>query len=245
MNGVERLTISKERRFAGFRMVVTRHERGSRIAAHAHTAEHVAVLLSGGVVEFGRGVARRDGARTARIHRAGATHALYFTETSHVACFLPHEAAFEQWTDARSYRIASAPACGAALFESDDATHELFGSLHLLDGSSHPAPPGWLASVIATFPWTSATPIGEAARAARIEHTSFDHAFRRFLQVSPREFRAAARVDAAARMLAETDDALCDVALACGFADQSHFTKAFSLRLGMSPGRFRRAFAIK
>jgi AraC family transcriptional regulator len=33
---------------------------------------------------------------------------------------------------------------------------------------------------------------------------------------------------------------LTEIALACGFADQSHFTKAFTRRIGISPGAWRR-----
>jgi AraC-like DNA-binding protein len=33
---------------------------------------------------------------------------------------------------------------------------------------------------------------------------------------------------------------LADIALECGFADQSHFTRAFMARMGVSPGTWRR-----
>lgn len=31
-----------------------------------------------------------------------------------------------------------------------------------------------------------------------------------------------------------------DIALICGFADQSHFTRVFRREIGVSPGRWRR-----
>jgi AraC family transcriptional regulator len=34
---------------------------------------------------------------------------------------------------------------------------------------------------------------------------------------------------------------LLDVALACGFADQSHLTRVFTRMVGVSPGAWRRA----
>jgi AraC-like DNA-binding protein len=33
------------------------------------------------------------------------------------------------------------------------------------------------------------------------------------------------------------------IALACGFADQSHFTRVFTRRVGLSPGAWRRRVA--
>jgi AraC family transcriptional regulator len=39
----------------------------------------------------------------------------------------------------------------------------------------------------------------------------------------------------------KTDMPLADIALACGFADQSHFTLVFSTATGLPPGVWRRA----
>ncbi|MDB5496304.1 MAG: helix-turn-helix transcriptional regulator, partial [Phenylobacterium sp.] len=33
------------------------------------------------------------------------------------------------------------------------------------------------------------------------------------------------------------------IALACGFADQSHFTRVFTRRVGLSPGAWRKYLA--
>jgi AraC-like DNA-binding protein/quercetin dioxygenase-like cupin family protein len=49
------------------------------------------------------------------------------------------------------------------------------------------------------------------------------------------------RLDWAAELLARSDLALARVACEAGFADQSHFTRAFARRFGVPPGRYRRA----
>jgi AraC family transcriptional regulator len=49
------------------------------------------------------------------------------------------------------------------------------------------------------------------------------------------------RVARAARELAETDAPLAEIALAAGFADQSHFSNVFRRETGLSPSAFRRA----
>ena len=48
------------------------------------------------------------------------------------------------------------------------------------------------------------------------------------------------RVDAAARLLRDTDRALADVGFACGFADQAHFQRTFSRFVNLTPLAYRR-----
>ncbi len=45
----------------------------------------------------------------------------------------------------------------------------------------------------------------------------------------------------AARLLAGSDVPIAEVAIASGFRDQSHLTRAFRARFGMPPAAFRRA----
>jgi AraC family transcriptional regulator len=50
------------------------------------------------------------------------------------------------------------------------------------------------------------------------------------------------RLDFASRQLATSSASLAAIALAAGFADQSHFTKAFRRASGMTPAEWRRHF---
>ena len=64
--------------------------------------------------------------------------------------------------------------------------------------------------------------------------------FRSHLGVSPWEYVRRLRIDWAVHQLSTTDRPLSEIALDAGFADQSHFTRAFKRRIGASPGAFRR-----
>jgi len=64
--------------------------------------------------------------------------------------------------------------------------------------------------------------------------------FRAHYGVSLGAYVRGLRLDWAARRLARSQDALGDIALEAGFADQSHFTRAFKRHTGSTPDRFRR-----
>ena len=46
------------------------------------------------------------------------------------------------------------------------------------------------------------------------------------------------RVERATHLLMTTDTSLCDIALACGFCDQSHLNRAFLHQWGLTPSGF-------
>jgi AraC family transcriptional regulator len=68
----------------------------------------------------------------------------------------------------------------------------------------------------------------------------FARAFRRSTGLSPHRWLIKHRIDRARELMAETKQSLTDIALVCGFADQSHFTRAFTAFVGTSPGAWRR-----
>jgi AraC-like DNA-binding protein len=48
------------------------------------------------------------------------------------------------------------------------------------------------------------------------------------------------RLDSAMRLMRETDQPLCDIAIASGFGDQSHFSRSFGRTMGITPLKWRR-----
>jgi len=63
--------------------------------------------------------------------------------------------------------------------------------------------------------------------------------FRRHFGSTIGDYIRRLRLDFAAEQLSNSRDSLCQIGLAAGFADQSHFSKVFKNQTGMSPGRFR------
>jgi AraC family transcriptional regulator len=85
-------------------------------------------------------------------------------------------------------------------------------------------------------------PLKELARECRLSVSHFSRAFRRSMGVAPHSWLLARRVEVAKEKLRDGRLTLLDVALACGFSDQSHLTRVFTRMVGASPGAWRRGF---
>jgi AraC family transcriptional regulator len=69
----------------------------------------------------------------------------------------------------------------------------------------------------------------------------FTRRFRCTTQASPYAWFLDRRIEAAKLLLSRADTTLATVALDVGFSSQSHFTEVFRRRVGLSPGRWRKA----
>ena len=79
-----------------------------------------------------------------------------------------------------------------------------------------------------------------AASHARLSPNYFSRCFRQAFGVTFSRFVAGRRVERAQGLMIAGADRLCQIALACGFADQAHFTRTFGHLLGCTPARWRR-----
>jgi len=83
--------------------------------------------------------------------------------------------------------------------------------------------------------------IENVARQCNLSPSYFIFAFRQTTGQSPYRWLKMQRVKRACELLRHTDHTLAEIGLECGFADQSHFTKAFSQEMTVSPGAWRKA----
>lgn len=78
---------------------------------------------------------------------------------------------------------------------------------------------------------------------ARMVHLSPFHFHRRFTElfgITPKHFMLDCQIEQAKTELLAREKELADIATACGFAHQSHFTSRFKQATGMTPTRWRR-----
>jgi AraC family transcriptional regulator len=89
------------------------------------------------------------------------------------------------------------------------------------------------------------TNVGQAitvAELATITGFSIAHFSRRFARsvgTAPARYVHLRRIDRGKQLLTHSVFSLAEIALACGFADQAHFTRSFHIAVGMTPRAYR------
>jgi len=104
------------------------------------------------------------------------------------------------------------------------------------------APGSKLAPALALIESRLERSVGNRAlgRACGLSEHHFIRQFHRHVGQTPAQYRLERRIAEGARLLATSDQALADIAVACGFADRHYFSRIFSRLMGLAPGAYRR-----
>lgn len=86
--------------------------------------------------------------------------------------------------------------------------------------------------------------LADLAAECRLSVGHFARAFRQTTNTTPYQWLLRRRVERAKSLMHDTERSLAAVALECGFADQSHFTRTFTRIAGLSPNAWRRHHAV-
>lgn len=78
------------------------------------------------------------------------------------------------------------------------------------------------------------------ASSVALSRYHFARRFRASTGTTPHEYVLQQRVAKARTLLTRTNYPLLDIAVACGFADQSHFNRVFKKHTGVPPGHYRK-----
>lgn len=82
--------------------------------------------------------------------------------------------------------------------------------------------------------------LADLASVAGLSIFHFARVFKLAVGLSPYEFVHNRRLERSRVLLTDDSLEIAQLALACGFSSQSHFTAAFTKAVGVSPGKFRR-----
>lgn len=107
--------------------------------------------------------------------------------------------------------------------------------------ASTPRPPRWLvlAKELIRSEFTEDLTLGEIALQVGVHPVYLASAFRKSYGCTVGEYVRKLRIDFAINELIFSDTPLAQIAVAAGFANQSHFSKVFKRQTGLTPGEYR------
>jgi AraC family transcriptional regulator len=107
-------------------------------------------------------------------------------------------------------------------------------------------PPRWLRDVSDLLHEQFGEPlsIDEIAQSVGIHPAHLGRTFRRYHGRTIGEYLRDLRLQSACRMLSASVETLGDIALSCGYSDQSNFTTAFKRHTGLTPMEYRKIFRV-
>lgn len=81
------------------------------------------------------------------------------------------------------------------------------------------------------------------AKMAGLSIYQFDQRIRSLFHLTAGQYMVKIRIDAACQCLSGTDEAIAQIALSCGYSDQSAFSRQFKQAVGISPMAYRKKFS--
>ena len=119
---------------------------------------------------------------------------------------------------------------------------EMLATLARVEAAGIRRPPAWLlkAQELLHARFTQVIRTADVANAVGVHPAHLARVFRIHFRLSMGSYVRRLRLDWAARELVCSETPLTAVALAAGFADQSHFTRFFKRHTGLTPNAYRR-----
>ncbi len=88
--------------------------------------------------------------------------------------------------------------------------------------------------------YAKALKVDDIAELAGLSTYQFEQRIQSIFHLTAGQFIQKTRMDAAIWKLSQTDEPLAHIALSCGYADQSAFSRQFKMAVGISPAQYRK-----
>ncbi|RYF92667.1 MAG: AraC family transcriptional regulator [Caulobacteraceae bacterium] len=239
------------RSFSGVRIRRVVDHSLAQVAEHAHDWPVLSLFVLGGysnTTELGE--ARIDGP-SAVLYRAGAPHSnrigpagfeqieIEFDPDWLGRPLLP-DAPVSRWLGGPAGEEAQGPlAAGLQAFDSVALRDRLRGFIRRASQQPVTSRAAWTCRVEQRLRDRPALRVRDLAAEAGLHPAWLGSAYRRATGESPSRAAARFRVEAAARLLRETDQPPAQIAAEAGFCDQSHMIRTFHRLLGRRPSAVR------
>lgn len=227
-----------------------------RLAAsgHGHARAILMVVSKGDLEEDLADDVRSLAAGAVRLSEPGAVHELQFGAEGARCTLIECAGPFWSRVFARALRGRTNAFAGVdrteaqklaqtdvgGLLRSESLLTALGRTLAILEHGERRELPSWYADARDALNGANERRVAHIASSVRRDRTHFARAFAAYSGFRPVEYRALRRLAAALESLS-SDAPLVDVALASGYAHQSHMNNAFRALLGAPPTQFRGA----
>jgi AraC family transcriptional regulator len=250
-------------RVAGFTLTEGIHAAGTSLPWHHHDGPTLCFVLQGAFTETSGGEQLTCTPETLKVMPAGERHCDAFDRGDARGLLVEADAdrarAIRTHAPVLDERVAFHGGMPAAI------ARRVYQEFRLMDDAAPLAIEGLLLELLAaasrlrnedlpdgSAPWvgeardllhadiTSRPTLAELAAVVGVHPVTLARTFRRTFGCTVGEYLRRLRIERASEQLVSGDMPLAEIALAAGFADQSHFSNVFRRRTGMSPSTFRR-----
>jgi AraC family transcriptional regulator len=256
-------TVVAMRHVPGFRVIENHYPAGLELARHFHDHACLSYVLEGPYVRSYSGSSSIVcPPRTLRYLPPNTAHGNLFEAGSH--CFIveveaealkrvrEHTAALDQPGELQG--IASTWLAQRLYHEFRQGDELALTSLEgillemLVEGARHAGGtrtmavlPRWLRLAREYLEANFLRPLSlaEIAATAGVHRVHLSREFRRYFSSTVGEYLRRKRIEHACHLVSTTNVPLSEVAMTCGFSDQSHFSATFRRQVGITPARFR------
>jgi len=250
----------RRRDLAGLTLVESVYEPHRYIATHAHERPVCVLVLEGSSSTTSATRTVTSGPNALRIVPAGVAHSNCYGPIG-ARCFLVEIRPELRGQVGDYLSLLERPLSQRAESRAGQVLRRMYQEFLLDDDVAELAVQGCLMDLLATLARAEPTrdapkwlvlareileaefrhgiTIRELSREAGVHPVHLARAFRAQYGCSPSDYLRALRIDWTREALRQSDASLSAIAMEAGFADQSHLTREFRRRVGMTPARFR------
>jgi|SRR5579872_601274 len=249
------------RRISGFTFTERHYPGGLVLAKHYHEHAYLSLTLEGVYSEFNSAGTARCEPRTLRYLPAGEVHSNNFD--ANVRCLLIEidppiiqrlrgcSAALDRPGEISGFNAKWLASKLCREFRQGDevslvslegiALEILAEAARAADAGRILEAPRWLrkAREVVDSRFLAGVSLTEVASEAGVHAVHLSREFRKRFQCSVGEYMRKRRVEHACYLITNSELTLSEIAMTCGFADQSHFSKTFKRETGLTPAHFR------
>lgn len=240
-------TILRTARFGSFTITDVTYAGGLTLGRHAHTTARFCAVMTGEYREESDGEQFHCTPGTVTFRPAGVIHANRFvgeTRCLTIEPATPFLTGLHRTRNDRAFALATqierelARPDAASPLIVEGLLLQLTG-VHARSRAASDVPP-WLERVRRRLAATHRATLRQLADECGVHPSYLATLFRRTFGCTVGEFRRQRRIDDAVDALTRRDLPLAQVALSCGFTDQSHLSREFKRAIGMTPAAYRR-----